>query len=487
MENFIKSNMVETWVKEYINNKNNKIIPTHNETLSKVSTFTAPHFGIFKDTEIYEAGVGKHDCLILSFLSCMSETHRKCRYEDRMKIGNYYRRTYLPQWFNDNQDFFIDLYKNTQTKYFFIENRNLYILDNGNKVNLSDILKKENEYLPEIIIILLSKFYKFNLLTFTVPRYKGQNYTSINYNNYKPIFENNNSIYTISICGENTHFRVCKIKYDNNSPSFIINIGYDIIENFITSNYKVHTFSKKYQNGDTFNYKQKKYTVFRRNYDFSLYENNGTPKIISLVVYIKDEPLTIEHDISKISESSIFVIHENQVKLYSSLPEKNWIKLYQKKILERYVKIDGKIFKLYDINIDKLKNIQHKSIEVQLTNTKNTKNNIYNNTPPPLMPIIEQQIYKELNIQNKKKYEDILINIYYKVLEKNPELLKNKDNFDKIFFNTYVKPIIRSLKKANSIITDEKKDKIRNYIIDTIDQNIYNYNYNGNIKKIINS
>jgi hypothetical protein len=488
MENIEKSNVVETWVKEYI--KENNIKHTDNETLNKVSTFSAPHFGIFKDTEIYDAGSEKCDCLILSFLSCMSQTHRKCRYQDRMKIGNYYRRTYLPQLFNHNKKFFIDLYNTTQTKYFFIENLNLYILDNSNQVNLSYILKEENKYLPEIIIILLSKFYEFNLLTFTVPRYKPENYTSKNYNSYKPIFENNNSIYTISICGENTHFQVCKIKYNNNSPSFIINIGYNIIETFIQSNYKAHNFSQKYQNGDTFNYKNKKYTVFRKNYDFSLYENNGTAKIVSLVVYIKNEPVTIEHDTSKINESSIFVIHENQVKLYSLHTYESWIKLFKKNFMQRYVKIDGKIFKLYDINIDKLKNIQ-KNSEIHLTNTKNTKNtknNIYNNTPPPLMPIIEQQIYKELNIQNKKKYEDILINIYYKVLEKNPELLKNKDNFDKIFFNTYVKPIIRSLKNSNnSIITDKKKDKIRNYIIQSINQNIYNHNYNNNLKKIINT
>ena len=488
MENFIESNMVETWVKEYI--KENNIKHTNNETLIKVSTFTGDNFGIFKDTEIYEAGAGKYDCLILSFLSCMSQTHRKCKFEDRMKIGNYYRRTYLPQLFNHKQKFFIDLYKNSETPYFFIENRNLYILDDGKEVNLSDILKEEYKYLPEIIIILLSKLYEFNLLTFSVPRYKPENYTSINYNNYRPIFENNKSKYTISICGENTHFQVCKIKYDNNSPSFIINIGYNIIETFIESNYKTHTFSQKYQNGDTFNYKNKKYTVFRKNYDFSLYENNGTPKIVSLVVYIKNEPVTIEHDTSKINESSIFVIHENQVKLYSSQTDEAWSKLFKKNVIKRYVKIDGKIFILYNLNISNLKNIKHKSSEVQLT-TKNIqkiqKNNIYNNTPPPLMPIIEQQIYKELNIQNKKKYEDILINIYYKVLEKNPELLKNKDNFDKIFFNTYVKPIIRSLKNSNnSIITDKKKDKISNYIIRSINENIYNHNYNHkNLKKII--
>ena len=61
------------------------------------------------------------------------------------------------------------------------------------------------------------------------------------------------------------------------------------------------------------------------------------------------------------------------------------------------------------------------------------------------------RVYKELNIQNIQKYEDILFKIYYKILEKNPEILIDNDNFYIIFLETYVKPIIRSLKNTNSI------------------------------------
>lgn len=107
-----------------------------------------------------------------------------------------------------------------------------------------------------------------------------------------------------------------------------------------------------------------------------------------------------------------------------------------------------------------------------------------NNIPPPLMPYINQKIYTNLNIKNKEKYDNILTKIYYKVLEKNPEILKNQTKFDDIFLRIYVAPIIRSLKNTKYIITQEKIEKICDYIITSIEENFYNYNKNiSNILK----
>ena len=130
--------------------------------------------------------------------------------------------------------------------------------------------------------------------------------------------------------------------------------------------------------------------------------------------------------------------------------------------IKLYVKIkDNKILRIYDSRIKK-------------------KNN--NNTPSP---IINQKIYKNLNIKNKEKYENILTKIYLKVLDKNRDLLKNQEKFDKIFISIYVNPIIRSLKNTKYIITEEKIDEICNYIITSIKENYYNYNYNKNITNIL--
>jgi hypothetical protein len=486
----METNRVENFVIEFI--KQNDIKPMGIDTLNFIREFDDTKFGIFKNTAIYDAGVGKHDCLILSFLSCMSQTHRKCRYDDRMKIGNYYRRTYLPILFNDNKDFFIDLYYDSANKFFFKQDNQLYIKDEGNRVNLSKILEIENKFLPDIIITLLCKFYNINLLSFTAPRDERGKVISRNYNNYVPVFENNNSKYTISICGENTHFQVCKIKFNYNSPSFIIDIPYETIENFIKTqgNYKVHTFSKKYENGNTFNYKQKKYTVFRRNYDFSLYENNGTPKIISLVVYIKDEPVTIEHDISKISESSIFVIHENKVKLYSSLPEKNLKNKYHINPLERYIKIDGKIFKLYNINIDKLKNIQHKSSEVQLT-TKNTQEIIKSNK---YFNIYFNKSYENIKTKilsintNKDEYKTYIHNCIDKIFiiideRYDIELPLNMNSFtNKFLFLQKFKKYMNSIIRVLLLLQIKNKDKIQQQI-----NQISNYVYENMLNDLLNS
>lgn len=108
-----------------------------------------------------------------------------------------------------------------------------------------------------------------------------------------------------------------------------------------------------------------------------------------------------------------------------------------------------------------------------------------NNTLPPLIPIINQKIYTNLKITNRKKYDDILTKIYLKVLDKNTDLLKNQEKFDKIFISIYVNPIIRSLKNTKYIITEQKINEISEYIKLSIEENFYNYNYNKNITNIL--
>ena len=63
--------------------------------------FTDESFVDFKNTEIYDAKFGYgFDCLIRSLLFCMSDTYRKLDENGRNSVGSYFRRAFLP-WFFD--------------------------------------------------------------------------------------------------------------------------------------------------------------------------------------------------------------------------------------------------------------------------------------------------------------------------------------------------------------------------------------------------
>ena len=110
------------------------------------------------------------------------------------------------------------------------------------------------------------------------------------------------------------------------------------------------------------------------------------------------------------------------------------------------------------------------------------------------MPIIEQHIndvnsntkYEKINIENIKEYNKILTKIYFRILEKRPEISIYQQKFDKKFLSDYVKPIISSLKNSLYDPFNKEIEKICDYIIETsIKQNISKNQYKNNISKIL--
>lgn len=126
------------------------------------------------------------------------------------------------------------------------------------------------------------------------------------------------------------------------------------------------------------------------------------------------------------------------------------------------------------------------SLEIKLNNN--------NTLPSSLMPIIEQHIndlnsntkYEKINIKNIKEYNKILTKIYFRILEKRPEISIYKQKFDKNFLSSYVKPIISSLKNSLYDPNNTEIEQISDYIIETsTKQNISKNQYKNNISKIL--
>jgi hypothetical protein len=194
--------------------------------------FSAERFLDFKDTQIYDAGAGKNDCLIRSLLYSLSESYRYCD-GGLNKIASYFRRAFLPYFFDINRQYFFDIYKKVLVnKLFFEEEGILFIRYDNNNKNLNNLLGSSS-FLPQIIAELLCKKLNVNLLIFTPPVYPGLR-TNNNIQKYTPTLSECNGNKLISICGDNRHFRSCKISY-NNQLSFIIDIECNNIENIVNN------------------------------------------------------------------------------------------------------------------------------------------------------------------------------------------------------------------------------------------------------------
>ena len=221
---------VNIWVTNYC--KLNGIVIGSFETIGVADEFSAERFHDFKGTKIYDAGAGKNDCLIRSLLYSMSESYRHCDEGGRNKIASYFRRAFLPYFFDINRQYFFDIYKSVKNnkRLFFEENGVLFIRDNG-KTNLNNLLGSSS-FLPQIIAELLCKKLNVNLLIFTPALVYGGRINP-NIQTYTPTLLNDcndvNSNKLISICGNNTHFRSCKISY-NKELSFIIDCKCETIE-----------------------------------------------------------------------------------------------------------------------------------------------------------------------------------------------------------------------------------------------------------------
>ena len=520
-------NDVEKCVTDYI--KKNNIKTTNNEnTLRYVHTFNGKQFGILSGMiKVYDAGNTHNDCLILSFLSCMSKTYRKCSIDDRAIIADYYRRYYLPLFFTYNSKFFINICSKVQDgnrNLIIEESKRLFIIKDGiikirydaQEINLRDLLES-TIFLPELIAFLLCKFFKINLLTFTVPR--DQTTLSYNLNDYKPGFEYNNSLYTISICGQNTHFQTCEFCFPGNN-NFISDINIELIEKIIEDNYQEILTPSKYSMFSTIFYKKIEYRIFKRNFFLNdIYEEETKKeikKIESLYVSQKGDGITgpdYDNIIQKISSSSnkkiidkingiiplIFVINNNNIILLS----KENLLMY--KSLDKYIKIDYKIFKLSStlsneelFNLDYYKILNSISIDnpenINITKLEQYINSkvkiIINGIEPQIFTLINGQLKllcdlndRELNMPNS--YYMKLGNKIYKLykltisnLEKNipvinygiPEnkikkssniaLPKYSNQFK--YFNESYEQIKKNIPSVNT--SEENKEYIRNFI-----------------------
>jgi len=212
---------VENWVSTYCNNNNIKIANNITITPSR-DNFTGNNFGDFDGTEIYDSGAGPgYDCLIRSLLFCMSESYRKLDEDGRDSTGSYFRRAFLP-WFFDKHK---QNLKNTNQ--LIIRDEIIYIRNDGINKKLNDLLCVKRGMLDDIIGDLLCHKLGINLLIFGPVmgfNKKTMQPKVINnrIQNYSPNFIDNNSNYTICICGNNTHFRSCNIKYKNDPLTFIL-------------------------------------------------------------------------------------------------------------------------------------------------------------------------------------------------------------------------------------------------------------------------
>jgi serine/threonine protein kinase len=247
---------VDNWVFEFC--KKYDIEITNNITINPdTKSFDSENFQDFRGTTIYESGVGYLDCLIRSLLFSMSNNYRCLKgNKERTNVASYFRRAFLPWFFNNNKEKF----KKIANYNISEDNGILYIKDNDKQKNLNELLCRRID-LPDIIGDILSKELKINLLIFgpaieynkETNEYKVKN-KSID--NYTPTLKNNESKFTICICGDNKHFKSCKIMYKGKND-FIIDTNveelqksyFSIIENkdysecftFNGEKYKIHT------------------------------------------------------------------------------------------------------------------------------------------------------------------------------------------------------------------------------------------------------
>jgi hypothetical protein len=425
--------------------------------------------------EVYDRGhAGKNDCLIISLLSCLSQKYRLCEKNLRFEIVDYFRRNYLPYFFKENK--YLLEYSIFKGRYTKNTSNKLFILNDLKSINLLDLLTSKN-VLIDLIIELILHHLKINFFMIS-HTYGSPEYYS---------FTCNQSNKTICMYGDNIHYRSCKMNY-NNSLSYIADIdctqGENIIKNDVLRKCNFKEDDKvKYIGTNPLIDKNKIYTVYDRDYKNS-YSNNY-PKYECLFLFIGDSSESNykpKYNSLNFNSTSILI---NNTFTDSNKSKKFLTRANRLQSDNYFIKKDGKFIKLYRVRVKDCEKHLQKNIKNKNDITPLDNNN--NKTPPPLMPIIENKIYKELNIKNIEKYEDILFKIYYKILEKNPEFIIDKDKFDIIFFKTFVKPIIRSLKNTNSIITEEKIDEISEYVIKKIkdNDNFYNQNYNENLSKIL--
>jgi len=158
-----------------------------------------------------------------------------------------------------------------------------------------------------------------------------------------------------------------------------------------------------------------------------------------------------------------FISYKRFIHKYSKKFNNN-INLF-KEFLSFVHKISSSKYRAY--NILQKKNNSSTILEIKLNNN--------NTLLPPLMPFIEQHInninsntkYEKINIENIKKYNEILTKIYFRILEKRPEISIYQQKFDKKFLSSYVKPIISSLKNSLNGSNNKEIEKICDYIIET--------------------
>jgi hypothetical protein len=440
---------VDIFVLKYIEYKKYNL--THNYSVNinpkKLPGFFSPIKGF-----IYDIGMGykrlngiliKNNCQIMSLFYSLSETFRKIPSELKSEIAGFFRL-------------------------YIIKKLNIIKFNNDTTTNdflSTDLLNSLCEYFNISLLLIVfdetQKKYRIDFINSNKNIQKGK---ELENTTLKPCI----SLHHIN----SNHFVSIKLAIDERS--FMgISFYYSFIFNFSTSLYNLYNSiinkeyfisrqiqKTKHKFGNSVNINGEKVYVYS-----SIVGNNINSN--DFYYYKPTEKINISYNTESINIDSKFIIDNGKIVRYSTIRNKDKkMNEIKKGNIKLFVKIQGnKIVRIYDSRIE--------------------KKNKNNNTPPPLMTRIQQNIYKELNITNREKYENILTKIYYKVLEKNPEILKNQDNFDKIFFEKYIKPIIRSLKNTKYIITEEKIDKICNYIITSIEENFYNHNYNKNITKIL--
>jgi hypothetical protein len=288
---------VDNWVKKYC--KKNNIIITNKITIEKDSIyFTNERFKDFMGTEIYESGVGYFDCLIRSLLFSLSNNYRCLKDDDsRTNVASYFRRAFLPRFFKENKNILIADKKYNITE----ENGALYIIINGTKTKLDDLLCPK-VFLPDIIGEILCEKLGINLLIFgPVTAYNKNTGKTIvkesEIDKYNPIFNCYKSNFTICISGSNTHFKSCKIMYKKNKEKFILEGNCNNIENSIKAINPI-TNKKDFQNDTCFSFQNKIYKIHTTLFDTS----TDHPEIKYLFSYIPNQIIT---DKSILEEESV--------------------------------------------------------------------------------------------------------------------------------------------------------------------------------------
>ena len=455
---------VEKWVKSYCNKNEIKI--GNNITINRSrDIFSDNNFVDFKDTEIYDSGAGKNDCLIRSLLFCMSDSYRKLDENGRNPVGSYFRRAFLPWFFKEN----IDVFKTYIKDCFTEDNGTLFIKDftpgirTNTKVKLNDLLCGGN-FLPDKIGELLCRKLGINLLIF-VPGMNG------NIKNYFPNFYNNNSNFTISICGDNTHFRSCKIKYKEDlNLKFILDQNYTDVENSVTTiqlikNPNINTI-KTFNKDSCFTFNNKIYKIHTKLFDSA--EKNKNPEPLYLFSYIPTEKIidenilnidSIKNGILPLTEETIFKLNGINVDIVSNFKTTNSNK-------ENLYFYDGKgnIYKIYRINFKENKQF---IFEVNCNNKGNVRsegssilklasgeiNQSKRNSSSPILGINEPKSSKNSNQPKKTDKEEINPS---KPISSSSIVQSEKTDEEKL--NEEIKNILKKIETSTKYTPQQNKD-----------------------------